>query len=319
MSTYASKLSYEDTSELLARFTGKHIYTSSQIQNKIVELEPFVSLHLEKRYINAQLSFNFVETDKSFLYDKESDEICYFDDGVGVTKQKEKRGDKSYEKDTKYVQTDVVLIENPDKTYQYLSENSKVKGNLSLEQQICCHLSVVHQPIHTILPFVAITDGARSIRCRIERLLGKNVCIILDWYHLETKIWQYLSRLGQPKEKKEQHAKNLLHYLWHGYTIDGLIYTEQEIKVAPTRKHILEELQNYILKHQDEIIDYDTRWRLAQKVIGSGRGEKANHQIVADRQKHNGTSWSEIGSNAMTSIIQLKVNNQWDSFWKMAA
>ena len=314
MSNYAIKLSYKDTSELLSRFIGEQIYTGSQIQHKIVELEPLISTHLEKIYTNQQLSFNFVETDKSFLYDKDSDEICYFDDGVGVTKQKEKRGDKSYEKETKYVQTDVVLIENPDKSYRYLSENKKVESKLDLEQQICCHLSVVHQPIHTILPFVAITDGARSIRCRIERLLGKNVCIILDWYHLETKIWQYMSRLGLKKDKKEQYAQQLLHYLWHGYSTDALIFTEQAINVVPNRVYILEELQNYILKHQDEIIDYDTRWRLAQKVIGSGRGEKANHQIIANRQKHNGTSWSEKGSNAIASIVQLKVNNQWEKF-----
>jgi hypothetical protein len=319
LSNYASKLSYKDTSELLARFTGEHIYTGSQIQNKIVMLAPKISLHLQELYQNQQLSFNFVETDKSFLYDKDSEEICYFDDGIGITKQKEKRGDKNYEKDNKYVQTDVVLIGNTDQSYQYLSENNKVKRNLDLEKQICCHLSVIHQPLHAIIPFVAITDGARAIRCRIDRLLGKNVCIILDWYHLETKIWQYMSRLGQSKDKKEQFAKKLLHYLWHGYVTDGLIYTEQEIKVPSNRKHILEELQNYILKHQNEIIDYDTRWRLAKKTIGSGRGEKANHQIIADRQKHNGTSWSEKGSNAMASIVKLKVNSQWEKFWKMAA
>jgi hypothetical protein len=319
MSNYASKLSYKETSKLLERFTGEHIYTGSQIQHKIVSIEPLITTHLEGMYHNQQLSLNFVETDKGFLYDKDKQEVCYFDDGVGVTKQKEKRGDKSYAKETKYVQTDVVLIQNPDDSYQYLSENNKIKNNLNLEMQICCHLSVVYQSVYGILPFVAITDGARSIRCRIERLFGKNACIILDWYHLEKKIWQYLSRLGQGKDKKEQHAKTLLHYLWHGWTTDALIYTEQEINVVTLRQPILEELQNYILKHQDEIIDYDTRWRCAQKSIGSGRGEKANDQIVADRQKHNGNSWSEKGSNAMASLIKLKVNSQWDKFWNIAA
>jgi hypothetical protein len=319
MSNYAGKLSYQETSVLLERFTGEHIYTGSQIQNKIVGLEPLITCHLEKVYANQQLSFNFVETEKAFLYDKKSKEICYFDDGIGVTKQKEKRGDRNYEKDTKYVQTDVILIQNMDNSYQYLSENNKIKKPLDVEKQISCHLSMKHQPFYAIIPFVAITDGARSIRCRIERLLGKNVCIILDWYHLETKIWQYMSRLGQGKAKKERHAKELLHYLWHGNTTDALIYTEQEIQVATLRVPILEELQNYILKHQDEIIDYDTRWRIAQKTIGSGRGEKANHQIIADRQKHNGTSWSEKGSNAMARLVQLKVNNQWDNFWATAA
>jgi hypothetical protein len=37
-------------------------------------------------------------------------------------------------------------------------------------------------------------------------------------------------------------------------------------------------------------------------------------RIIVDRQKHNGTSWSEKGSNAMALLVQLKVNNQWDNF-----
>jgi hypothetical protein len=319
MSDYAGKLSYQETSTLLARFTGEHIYTGSQIQNKIVGLTGLISSHLEKECVNQQLSFNFVETEKAFLYDKNSKEVCYFDDGVGVIKQKEKRGDRNYEKDNKYVQTDVILIQNTDNTYQYLSENNKIKKQLDVEKQISCHLSIKQQPSYAIIPFVAITDGARTIRCRIERVVGKNAPILLDWYHLEKKIWQYMSRLGQGKAKKEHHAKELLHYLWHGNTIEALIYTEQEIRVVDFRVPILEELQNYMLKHQDEIIDYDTRWRIAQKPIGSGRGEKANHQIIADRQKHNGTSWSEKGSNAMALLVQLKVNNQWDKFWNSAA
>lgn len=319
MSKYACKLSYKDTANLLEDFTGVHIYTGSQIQNKVESLEPLVSGHLQSMYNNQQLSLNFVETEKQFLYDKSSKEICYFDDGIGVTKQKEKRSDKRYEKDAKYVQTDVVLIQNADESYQYLSENSKIKSSLNLEMQICCHLSVVYQSVYGVLPLVAITDGARTIRCRLERLFGKNVCIILDWYHLEKKIWQYMSRLGQGKDKKEQHVKALLHYLWHGWTTEALIYTEQEIKVVTNRQPILEELQNYLLKHQDEIIDYDTRWRCAAKCIGSGRGEKANDQIIAARQKHNGKSWSEKGSHAIASLIQLKLNKQWDMFWQNAA
>jgi len=319
MSNYACKLSYEETSKLLERFTGKHVYTASQIQNKVVALEPLVSTHLESMYNNQQLSFNFTETNKDILYNKDAKEICYFDDGIGVTKQKEKRQDANYEKEGKYVQTDVVLIQNPDDSYHYFSENKQIKSGLDLESQISCHLSVVYKPTNGILPFVAITDGARSIRCRIERLFGKGAIVILDWYHLKKKIWQYMSRLGQGKVKKEQHAHQVLWYLWHGWVTEALIYMEQKIHVITFRKPILEELQNYILKHEHEIIDYDTRWRFAGKAIGSGRGEKGNDQIVAIRQKHNGKSWSEEGSHAMTTLHRLKVNKQWDLFWNKAA
>jgi len=94
---------------------------------------------------------------------------------------------------------------------------------------------------------------------------------------------------------------------------------EQKIHVVTARQPILEELEKYILKHEHEIIDYDTRWRFACKAVSSGRGEKANDQIVCIRQKHSGKSWCEEGSHAMTTLHRLNVNKQWDVFWNVAA
>ncbi|MEY4938034.1 MAG: hypothetical protein RIS64_4393 [Bacteroidota bacterium] len=301
MSEYASKLSYSDTSLLLKRFMGESIYTGSQIQHKILDLEPLISTHLQSIYNHRQLSFHFVDPHVA-LYDASAPEVCYLDDAIGVTKQNAKRSDPTYEKELKYVQTDVVLVQNPDHSYHYFNANRFRSSGLDLETQIECYLSVVYQSVYGTIPFVAITDGARSIHCRIERIVGANACIILDWFHLEKKIWQLMSRLGQSKPQKERHAKELLHYLWNGYVTDALIYTEQAFAVVTARQPFLEELQEYLLKHQAEIIDYDTRWRCAHKCIGSGRGEKANDQIIARHQKINGKSWSEQGSHAMATL-----------------
>jgi hypothetical protein len=318
MSEYASKLSYAETSLLLKRFIGEPIYTGSQIQHKILDLEPLISTHLQSIYNDRQLSFNFVDSSVA-IYDGSAPEVCYFDDAIGVTKQNAKRSDASYKKEFQTVQTDVILIQNPDHSYHYFNANRFVSSGLDLETQLECYLSVVYQSVYGSIPFVAITDGARSIRGRIKRIVGPNACIILDWFHLEQKIWQSMSRLGQPKTQKEHHANELLHYLWNGYVTDALIYTEQSIRVVTTRQPFLEELQDYLLKHQSEIIDYDTRWRCAHKCIGSGRGEKANDQIIAKHQKINGKSWSEQGSHAMATLQALKINNQWQQFWKIAA
>jgi hypothetical protein len=318
LSEYACKLSYADTSALLDRFIGERIYTGSQIQHKILALEPQISAHLQSPYSNLQLSFNFVDPQVD-LYDKNALEVCYLDDAIGVTKQKSKRSDPTYEKKSKYVQTDVVLVQNRDHSYHYFSENREISGGLDLETQVICHLSTVFHSVYGSIPFVAITDGARSIRCRIERMVGSRACIILDWYHLEKKVWHHMSRLGQTKTQKEKHAQELLHYLWNGYTTDALIYTEQAILVPLARQPFLEEFQDYLLKHQTEIIDYDTRWRCTGKCIGSGRGEKANDQMIAKHQKINGKSWSEQGSHAIAALQALKLNHQWQSFWKVAA
>jgi hypothetical protein len=320
MSLYACELSYEKVSVLLKRLSGEHRYSGCEIQHKLVAIAPLVAQQLPHHLPpNGQLSLNFVlPLDEIDLYNPKSEEICYFDDAVGVTKQKEKRSDATYKKAQKYVQTDVVVLENADHTYHYFSKNAGLDSGMDLETQIRCHLSTQYNGFSGVLPFVAITDGASCIRRRIERLVGSNACIILDWYHLENKIWQQMSRLGQGKAQKEVHVQAILRNLWHGCTLDALIYSDEKIKVAPAKLAILEDLQFYLLKHQAEIIDYDTRWR-NHKTIGSGRGEKANDQIIAKRQKHNGTSWSEKGSHAIAALNCLKLNHQWKQFWQQAA
>ncbi|MEN8907779.1 MAG: hypothetical protein ABF289_17655 [Clostridiales bacterium] len=43
-------------------------------------------------------------------------------------------------------------------------------------------------------------------------------------------------------------------------------------------------------------------------------GEKANHLIISDRQKKNGTSWSKDGSISLGTVATInfnKENNNW--------
>ena len=48
--------------------------------------------------------------------------------------------------------------------------------------------------------------------------------------------------------------------------------------------------------------------------VSSNRVEKANDLLVANRQKHNGMSWSEKGSGALAAITALEVNGILD-YW----
>lgn len=311
ISRYVCKLSYENVSLLLEDMIRQPIYTGNQIEHKIIALRPVIEAAQSTPYNGLQLSFNFVKPDIN-LYDPHEKEVLYYDDAVGVTKQKEHRKDKDYEKTERYVQTDNVLIEKPTHDFEYISANDKVLDSVPLEFQINRFLSAQYGG--KIIPLVAITDGARTIRLRLYALFGVYVCIILDWYHLNKKVWQYFSRLGQTKANKERHIHAVLNYLWNGCVREALIYTEQEMAVPFNKQPFLEEFQNYLLKHETEIIDYDTRYRITGKSIGSGRGEKANDQIVAMRQKHNGCSWSEQGSAAIAQLQCLRLNNQWDTF-----
>ena len=48
----------------------------------------------------------------------------------------------------------------------------------------------------------------------------------------------------------------------------------------------------------------------------SNRGEKSNDLIVAERQKHNGMSWSKDGSVALASVTALKKNKEYKKWFQ---
>jgi hypothetical protein len=311
---YSNRLSYKDLAGLLHRLYGAKVYRKSGLQVKVIAESKAVASYLHQQSAGQQLRFNFVE--KVDIYSPTVEEINYFDDGVGVKRQKEQRINeiKIGFKSTPTVQTDVIAIGSEKQGYSYLSSAEANSSACSLEELIHLRLSTIYanQP----LPMVAITDGASSIRGRLHRLFGKNVSILLDWYHLEAKIRQYLSRLGLEKQTKENHIHEMLYYLWQGQTTESLIYSDARIKTQ--KVSILEELQNYLLKHQSEICDYGKRQTLG-KTIGSGRGEKANDQLIAHRQKKKSMSWSEKGSNALAILKSLEINQQWENYWGSAA
>ena len=69
------------------------------------------------------------------------------------------------------------------------------------------------------------------------------------------------------------------------------------------------ELISYLQRNKAYIPCYEIRKKLGLK-NSSAIGEKMNDLVVAERQKHNGMSWSKEGSVALASITALKRNNE---------
>jgi len=155
------------------------------------------------------------------------------------------------------------------------------------------------------VPVVAITDGARTIRCQLAELFDQPVPVILDWYHLDKKVGELMSMVARNKQEKEVHVAHLLRHLWHGHTEVALAYLRREVQAKNPQP--LAALVTYLEKHQAEIIDYGRRQR-AGKPIGSGRMEKGVDQVIGARQKHKGRSWSPTGSKALGSLKVVELN-----------
>jgi hypothetical protein len=162
------------------------------------------------------------------------------------------------------------------------------------------------------LPLVAITDGASSIRKRLNQLSSQTVTLILDWYHLCKKVRDFLSMIARNKSEKSEHTRWLFFHLWQGKVAEVITYLQTQIKSRNSDK--LAELISYLTKHQSEIINYDLR-RQSGKCIGSGRVEKAVDLVIGHRQKHKGMSWSSVGSKALAILSVIELNDQWQQTW----
>lgn len=107
-----------------------------------------------------------------------------------------------------------------------------------------------------------------------------------------------MSMIAPNKADKEQHIKEINSALWKGDTKQAIAFLDT---IKPRNKEKKDELLGYLTRHQAEIIDYDRRQKAA-KPIGSGRGEKANDTLIANRQKKKGMAWSEKGSKSLAIL-----------------
>jgi hypothetical protein len=303
--------SYSKVSQCLEKITGTNVYSGNQISEKVKGYAIESTNMLIESYVDLQLSLPFGATDID-LYDSKSEEILLFDDAIGVSRQKEFR-EKGYEKTLKRVQTDVIEVQRPIKD---LSKDSVLKGSIvetpkkhfdyitagygvvgwTIETALCCWFCATYGNIR--LPIVAITDGAKDIRLRLWRVFGGQVTIILDWYHLNKKVWNLMSMIARNKMQKEKAAKEIVGLLWEGLTDDAILYL-QKLDVKNQLKQT--ELIDYLQKHKIEIINYKKR-KEANKTIGSGRAEKGVDMVVAHRQKNKPIAWSENGSYALSTL-----------------
>lgn len=285
--------SYSKVSQVLEKVTGTAVYSGNQISEKVKSYAIDTTEKIINSYTGLQLFLPFGASDID-LYDEKSDEILLFDDAIGVNRQKEERSD-TYEKKLKRVQTDVIEVQNPDGSFDYIGSGYGV-SDWSIETALSCWFCATYG--NKRLPIVAITDGAKNIRLRLWRIFGGQVVIILDWYHLHKKIWNLMSMIAKNKAQKEEASKAINSLLWEGNTLQAIEYLQlMENKNEIKRNELIE----YLKKHQSEIINYKKR-KEAKKTIGSGRAEKGVDMVVAYRQKNRPIAWSENGSYALSTL-----------------
>jgi hypothetical protein len=310
---YVQRLSYRDLSDNLSEVSQvdltpaglekiicqEALRITTKRQSEILETQS-----LELPEITASKDIDIYET-----LTPENGEITLFYDGIGVKRQADIRKDNSQidkskppkPSETVKVNNDVAVLELPNNQFFTAIAGLPVdkKPSYSTIALIVHILKIAYANNKSPLKLVAIIDGATCIKKCLTEELFEHVLIILDWYHLQKKVQTLISMICYgKKEDKLKHIQAINALLWRGKVDDALRYISL-LDVRNKEKH--EELITYLTKHSSEIIDYKLRQE-AGRVIGSGRGEKANDIAIARRQKKKGMAWSENGSRALAII-----------------
>lgn len=242
-------------------------------------------------------------------YEAPDTEVYVTLDDVGVKQQKphrlstSKNRPQSPKAKKQHTYTTTAHVENEDFSYVLAGKGIvcvlRLLLALLLNNCLWCH------------GLIFLTDGQKSLQEAILRAFSwwKNTRLILDWYHLDKRCKEGLSLILNGRDTRNAVLEKLRPLLWHGLTDSAIQLLEklnsEQVKNEAAQQHLIA----YLKRGQPYIPCYAVRKQLGLR-NGSSIGEKLNDLLVADRQKHNGMSWSVQGSVALAALTALIRNGE---------
>lgn len=233
-------------------------------------------------------------------------------DEVGVNRQNEQRAKtengqkiRKGHKSTERVENTVIHIQRGDRSYVITATSMFRAFKLLL-----CFL--LENGLKEGVRLLIFSDGASNIRKAVERYLGfYPYCLYLDWYHLQKRMREMVSSAFRgTRDQKRAILANVKVRLWAGNVDDTLDYLSGRDEKDIRNRKVFEEMKEYLDKRKRPFIyPYALRKEL-HAPNASSQAEKANDLIVAQRQKHNGMSWSYPGSGALAVVTALRLNGE---------
>jgi hypothetical protein len=243
------------------------------------------------------------------LYENPQNVVNVSADDVQVVKQKEKdrkKGSSPKEKKEWAKNTIVHIACN--------KSNYILNGKGIMETFILLTAFMLNNKIADSGNLMFFVDGARDLQNAITDMYGwRPYKIILDWFHIEKKCKELLSMAIKGKFIKAVVLTTLLSYLWLGEVDKAIEYLRNLDMSSVKDVKKINELIGYFNRNSNNIPCYALRKELGLKT-SSNSVEKANDIIVANRQKHNGTSWSKCGSVSLASVTTMFENKEQDNW-----
>lgn len=229
-------------------------------------------------------------------------------DDVVVKKQKESRvpGDK---KALKYIHNTVVHLEHAQGSY--LLNGQGVTNVLRLSLAFLLKNDLLDNNL------IVFADGQTTWQESIIKAFSwfSPIQIILDWYHLKKKCDLQFS-LGLIGSKLTASIRSeVKQLLWYGATDKAIEYLQEIDRKNIKNQEAIDKLINNLQRNKPYIPGYAARKQLGLR-NSSNIGEKANDLLVSERQKHNGMSWSKVGSVALASLTALVKNGEYKKWFE---
>jgi len=170
---------------------------------------------------------------------------------------------------------------------------------------------------------IVLGDGARWIPSMRRRYFPKGI-YVLDWFHLRRKVARAFRRVFPEKSRHRlRWYMEIRSDLWEGRkaaAFNKLQQLHDEIAAQDARnsqaQDALAELLGYLHNNWEGVIDYG-RVRDEGYMVASSLVEKAGDLVVAKRQKkRQGMHWGHDGSEAVSALRTLWLNDEWEAYWK---
>lgn len=246
-------------------------------------------------------------------YEVPAQQVYVAVDLVGVNHQKAHRPstDTAPAKPGKPPQTYTTIAQVRNADFSYVLAGKGVVGVLRLLLALLLHNCLWNEGL------IFLTDGQKTLHAAILNAFGwwGSLRLILDWYHLEKKCKEGLSLALNGRAARNATLEKLRPLLWHGLTDRTIQLLQaldpQQVKNEAARQQLLD----YLHRCKPHIPCYAVRKQLGLP-NGSSIGEKMNDLLVAQRQKHNGMSWSAAGSVALAALTAMIRNGESQTWFK---
>jgi hypothetical protein len=224
-------------------------------------------------------------------------------DGVTVKSQKSSRGQPRAKDEPQRIEDIVAHVRHGGNRYVLVGRS--VAETIRLVLALLINSGLLTK---TIAFFV---DGQRTLQIGIQSSLSwkGNIFIILDWRHLEKKCKELLSMAMKGRQVRNGVLKRLSALLWYGQVEQAIACLKSLDGKEVRNFDEIEKLAGYFIRNKENIPNYALRKELGLQ-NSSNRVEKANGQVVAGRQKHNGMSWSQHGSISQAGLKAVVLNKE---------